>query len=478
MLSAAAGTPEEQILQILGAVFSDVVVVLVDLVPCVVVVVDGAVDDVLDFLHGQPIQILGGEQLVELHVHTAEPVAEIVLGTGKVAAADHGIVDRDLVVLEKLTGTDGHRLVGTGDGTHALGEEAHAAACLDDPADLLHGIEVGGEVLLGDDAQKLEHEGEMGAMELVIARHKVHAQGEKRGAGENVVEAGCVIADEEEGTGFLAEVGFEGVVNVVILIDEDAPHQTEKIVDPVGTGNLSGADLLGDGFLFHVCSPFLLHGCGGTGSQQFIVAAVPEEPLEGAGDGPADGEAEIDDSQGAVDGEDHPDPKKTDTADAEDHGNGRDHGVAHAAHGCHEDVENTVEQQGQNNVGQADLADFHDGGFRCVESEEEVAEEPHRKADGSGTDDGQNHGQIHDLLDTGEVAGTDVLTGEGHAGLGECHGADVDKAFDISGGAVSGHDGGGVERIDAGLDHHVAQGEDHALNSRGNTDTDNASCHG
>ena len=158
VLLAAAGAPEQQIFQILCAVLSDVIVVLVDLVPGIIIVVNGTVDFRLDLGGGHTLQVLHREQLVILHLHMAHPIPEVILGAGKIAASDHAVVDRYFVVFEKLARAQGHRLVGAGNRAHALRENADAVAGFDDPADLLYRVEIRGEILLGNDPKKIEYQ--------------------------------------------------------------------------------------------------------------------------------------------------------------------------------------------------------------------------------------------------------------------------------------------------------------------------------
>ena len=60
--------------------------------------------------------------------YMTHPVTEIIFGAGEVAAPNHAVVDRHLVVLKQLARAQGHRLVGAGNGTHTLGENADTVA--------------------------------------------------------------------------------------------------------------------------------------------------------------------------------------------------------------------------------------------------------------------------------------------------------------------------------------------------------------
>ena len=239
MLLAAAGAPEQQVLKILRAVFTDVVVVLVDLVPGIIIVIDGPVDLVLDLGGGHGFQLLHRKQLVKLHLHMARPVPEVILGAGQIAAPDDAVIDGNFVMLEQLASAQSHRLVGTGNGAHALGEDADSVAGFDYPADLLHRIKIRCEILLGDDPQKIEHQGQMTAVELVIACHKVHLQGQQRRTNEDIVKPGGMVADEEEGSFDLTEVLLKVIVDLILGINKQLPGQSQGVVYPIGMADLS-----------------------------------------------------------------------------------------------------------------------------------------------------------------------------------------------------------------------------------------------
>ena len=187
MLLAAAGAPEEQIFQILGTILSDVVMVLVDLVPCIIIMIDGMIDLGFDLSRCHAFQVLHCEQLVILHLYKTHPVTKVILGADKLAAPDHAEVDRHLVVLEQLACAQGHRLVSAGNGAHTLRENAHAMAGLDDPADFLHRVKIRRKILLGNHPKQIDHQRQMGTVELVIACHEIHLQRQQRCAHEDVV---------------------------------------------------------------------------------------------------------------------------------------------------------------------------------------------------------------------------------------------------------------------------------------------------
>ena len=80
------------------------------------------------------------------------------------------------------------------------------------------------------------------------------------------------------------------------------------------------------------------------------------------------------------------------------------------------------------------------------------------------------------LLHPFEVAGTVVLAHKGggrHAEAGD--GQDV-EAVDLHVGGKARH-GGGTVAVDAGLDQHVREGDDHVLDAGGQADADDAGGH-
>ena len=101
----------------------------------------------------------------------------------------------------------------------------------------------------------------MGTVKLVITGHIVHSQGQQRYAGEDIIQPGGMIADTEEGAGFLAAIGFKGIVYVVFFIHKEFPYRAEDVVKRIGRSNPAGMDGLGNGGLFHSISPSFRFFC-------------------------------------------------------------------------------------------------------------------------------------------------------------------------------------------------------------------------
>ena len=93
-------------------------------------------------------------------------------------------------------------------------------------------------------------------MELIVARHEVHLQRQQRRTHEDIVQPGGVVADEEEGALDLSEILLEGVMYMVLGVDEQLPHQSQGVVDPVGMADLSRVDGFFNGYLFHISLSF------------------------------------------------------------------------------------------------------------------------------------------------------------------------------------------------------------------------------
>ena len=196
---------------------------------------DGLVEPGLDLLLGHALEILGREEEVDGDVDAAGPLVEAVLGVGEVAAGDLGHEDGHLVVLEELARAEGAGLVRAADGAHAFGEDDDLAAALDDPVDLPRRVEVGHEVALGDHLEKAEDEGQVGAEELVVARHVVEAHGQEGDARVEVVQARGVVRDDEEGA-LLVLRRVDAVIeaHAQALQEEGSPDVREDDVDEGG----------------------------------------------------------------------------------------------------------------------------------------------------------------------------------------------------------------------------------------------------
>jgi hypothetical protein len=93
-------------------------------------------------------------------------------------------------------------------------------------------------------------------MEFIVTGYIIHANGQHGNTGEDIVQPGGVVADEEIRTLLLAEILFEGVVDVVLLVHEKPPYRAQNVVNSVGLGNLSGVDLLFYGGFCHTYLPF------------------------------------------------------------------------------------------------------------------------------------------------------------------------------------------------------------------------------
>jgi len=60
-----------------------------------------------------------------------------------------------------------------------------------------------------------------------------------------------MVADEEEGPLFAAEICFQIVMDIIFFVHEKAPDVAEDIVDGIGTGDVPGGDGLGYGGITH-----------------------------------------------------------------------------------------------------------------------------------------------------------------------------------------------------------------------------------
>ena len=76
-------------------------------------------------------------------------------------------------------------------------------------------------------------------MELVVARYVVHPQRQQGHAGENIVQPGCVVADEEEGTLYLAEILLKIIMDAILGVNKQFPDQSQCIIDEVGMTDFS-----------------------------------------------------------------------------------------------------------------------------------------------------------------------------------------------------------------------------------------------
>ena len=106
---------------------------------------------------------------------------------------------------------------------------------------------------------------------------------------------------------------------------------------------------------------------------------------------------------------------------------------------------------------------------RVVDAEQGAAEVPGGGSENQAGQKDQHLAAEEDSVHPLRLAGTVVLTGERQVGLVEGIHGRVDKAFDIGGRRVAGHDGRS-ERIDGGLDQDIRDGEDAALQSGRKTD--------
>ena len=65
-----------------------------------------------------------------------------------------------------------------------------------------------------------------------------------------------MVADEEERPAFLAEILFEGVVDMVLGVNKQLPNHAQYVVDPIGMADFSSVNRFFDRYFFHISLSF------------------------------------------------------------------------------------------------------------------------------------------------------------------------------------------------------------------------------
>ena len=131
------------------------------LVPGVVVLLKGVVENIGNLILAEGGKLLRGKELIHGHMHLAPALIQAVLGIGQVAALNMAHEHRYLKVLKQLCGAQGYGLVCAGYAAHTLREEAYHAAAFKDAGDFLYAVYVCGKVLFGYYLQNLKHQRQM-----------------------------------------------------------------------------------------------------------------------------------------------------------------------------------------------------------------------------------------------------------------------------------------------------------------------------
>ena len=194
--------------------------------------------------------------------------------------------------------------------------------------------------------------------------------------------------------------------------------------------------------------------------------------MEQEGDSPGDGVRDVQ-TLGRVELrqlENGHDPADADAADAdhrEDHGN---EGFSQAPQGAGGHIHHTADKVEQADDGKPDHTPL--GGFRRirdVQRQQEGASLVNQTAQDQAGDGHTAQADAKDLRHTLVLPCAGILTDEVYRRLVEGVQGGVDEAFNIAGGCVTGHHHV-AEGIDGGLDHHVGNGKQGALQTGRQTD--------
>lgn len=207
----------------------------------------------------------------------------------------------------------------------------------------------------------------------------------------------------------------------------------------------------------------LFVGVGPNQSKGLLPYHQEENDVYRSGDDPGDGVGDVQVLRRAVHLEDGKDPHDSQAAGADqrdDHGAYR---VAKATQTAHHGVHDAAQGISPGDIAQADdtLLDYVllAGG---IDAHQRMAEQIGQVAQYHAGDDDEGLAVDQAFVYPLALASAVVLAGEGEVGLVEgVHGL-VDKVFDVGGGGGAGHHRG-AEGVDGGLDEHVGQGEDDAL---------------
>ena len=128
-------------------------------------------------------------------------------------------------MLQEVPGSAYDGLVVAGYRAHPLRGEADASALPYDARYPLHGRDVEGEVLLGDDVGDAKDKSKVAAEELVIADEEIKPLRVGGAHKPDVIDAGLVVIDEEAGALAVVDVDFPGVMDVVFGLKHVLDHQ-------------------------------------------------------------------------------------------------------------------------------------------------------------------------------------------------------------------------------------------------------------
>ena len=191
--------------------------------------------------------------------------------------------------------------------------------------------------------------------------------------------------------------------------------------------------------------------------------------MDGSGQEPADGVADVQRGRGAEQLEDGGDPHQTEQAaahQADDHGQD---GVAPPAQAAGQRVHDAAEEV----AGADDLHPGQPGGddrfIGGIEVEQPLTGKVGTAAQHNADHHGAEQAVPHDAVEVVIPAGTHVLAGEGDCSLSKGVHASVDEALDVGSGRVARHDRG-AEGIDRRLDDDIGEAEHGALQTGGQTD--------
>ena len=229
--TAAFRAPVEEVMHVLRHLTLAAVGHVFFLIPRVVILAEMCMELCFHFCIGHGFQLFRRKQQIHRHIHTSIPLIQTVFGTGQITPGNVSGIDRHTAGTQKFCGTQGNRLVGTGDAAHAFREDADAAATLKNPLDFAHGIDIRNEVFLRDNLQQAEYHSQVRAEKLIIACHKIHSMGQKRQTSKNIVQAGCMVADHNERSFFLLRIHIEFDRHAQFLFVHHPPDLCQNQID-------------------------------------------------------------------------------------------------------------------------------------------------------------------------------------------------------------------------------------------------------
>ena len=193
------------------------------------------------------------------------------------------------------------------------------------------------------------------------------------------------------------------------------------------------------------------------------------DQVDECGQDPADGVADVQGGGGAEQLEDGGDPDQTQQAAAHQTDHHRQDGITPSAQAAGQHIHRAAEQIGGGNDVQACQPCSDNGLVRGVEVEQRGTGQSCTAAQHKAGDDGTEQAVAHDPVEVVVPACAHVLTGKGDGRLRKGVHGRVDKALDVGGRRISGHDGR-AKGIDRRLDDHIGQAEHRALQTGRQTD--------